>query len=306
MESRKSHVIIKGAGEKAFSAGGDIKEAANGGLANSKNVFQFMYRNFDLVSSYRKPYIAIMDGITMGGASTFSVPGRYRIATERTVYAMPETAIGFFNDSGASYFLSRLRFNMGIYMGLTGARISGYDVKKIGIATHFVESAKIDELEKVLVACKGDEDIGKAISKFSSVPATNATELDSIMPTIDKCFDGENVDDIYQNLHHDGSDWAMETIRILNKMSPTALKVTHRSITVGGKTSLHDCVKKEYRLAIHHVIESDLKEGVRAILVEKDFKPKWNPRTLHDVSDKHVEHFFGPLPDGDELVLETR
>lgn len=306
METKKSHVIIKGAGEKAFSAGGDIKEVSTNSIDYVKDVFRHMYWNYDLVATYKKPYVAIMDGITMGGASPFSIPAKYRIVTERTMYAMPETAIGFFNDAGASFFLPRLRFNVGVYMGLTGARMTGYDVKKVGLATHFVESKRLEDLEKALLACKTDEDIGKAISKHSSVPATHETELDSNLSRIDKCFDGDTVDEIYENLHLDGSDWAMDTIRTLNKMSPTSLKVTLHSITLGKTSSMRDCFTKEYRLAIHHAMGSDLKEGVRALLVEKDLKPKWNPKTLHDVTEAHVERFFKPLPDGDELTFETR
>ncbi|CRK88952.1 CLUMA_CG002549, isoform A [Clunio marinus] len=268
LEKKKTHIVIRGAGEKAFSAGGDVKEASDNskeGFPNSVSIFHTMYRGYDLISSYKIPYIAIMDGITMGGVSAFSVPARYRIATERTTYSMPETSIGFINDAGASYFLSRLRFNYGIYMGLTGARISGYDVKKIGIATHFVESKRLDDLSKALKECTNDHEIGKSIAKFTSVPSSSETELDLITPQIDKCFDGDTVDEIYENLNHDGSNWAFDTIRILNKMSPTALKVTHRNMVLGKKSSLRECLEREFRVAINHVIKSDLQEGVRAI-----------------------------------------
>ena len=306
LEPKKSHVIIKGAGDKAFSAGGDVKAIIAGPFEKSKDIFRYSFRNYDLVSSYRKPFIAIMDGITMGGASPFAIAGKYRIATERTVYAMPETAIGFFNDNGASFFLPRLRFNIGIYMGLTGARLSAYDVKKVGLATHFVESKRLEDLEKALLSCKTDDEIGKVIAKHASVPSSTETELDLVTGRIDQCFDGETVEDIYQNLHLDGSEWALNTIRILNKMSPTSLKVSLRSLINGRKLPLHDCLKTEFRIAIHHVIDSDLREGARAVLIDKDFKPKWNPKTLTEVTDKHVARFFGPLPDGDELTFESR
>jgi len=306
MESKKSHVIMKGAGDKAFSAGGDVKDVLASNLEKGKDIFRYQLRNFDLVASYKKPYIAIMDGVTMGGASPLSIAGKYRIATERTIYAMPETAIGFFNDAGASFFLPRLRFNIGIYMGLTGTRLAAYDVKKVGLATHYVQSKRLEDLEKTLMACKTDDDIGKAIAKVANIPSSTESEIDSVTSQIDKCFDGETVEEIYQNLHLDGSDWALNTIRTLNKMSPTSLKVTLRSLTNGKKLSLHDCLKTEYRLAYHHMIDSDLKEGVRAVLVDKDFKPKWNPKTLPDVTEEHVARFFKPLPDGDEVTFEER
>lgn len=300
-------MILKGAGDKAFCAGGDVKDVLTGSFEQSKDIFRYTYRNYDLVSSYKKPYIAIIDGITMGGASPLSIAGKYRIATERTSYAMPETAIGFFNDAGASYFLSRLRFNIGIYMGLTGARLSSYDVKKVGLATHFVESKKLEDLEKSLLTCKNDEEIGKTIANLASVPSSTETELDSVTSQIDKCFDGETVEEIYQNLHLDGSDWALNTIRTLNKMSPTSLKVTLRSLINGKKLPLRDCLKMEFCTAIHFVIESkDFREGTRAVLIDKDFKPKWNPPRLTEVTEEHVARFFKPLPDGDELTFETR
>lgn len=247
-----------------------------------------------------------MDGLTLGGASTYAISGKYRIATERTIYAMPETAIGFFNDAGASYFLSRLAFNVGIYLGLTGTRLKAYDVKKVGLATHFVESERLEDLETALIACKNDEEIGKALAKFSSVPSSVDTQLDANIPRIDKCFDGLKIEEIYENLHLDGSEWAMDTIRVLNTMSPMSLKVSHRSITRGKTMSLEDCMKMEYRLAIHHIINSDFKEGCRAILIDKDNKPQWNPKTLAEVTEAHLERFFGPLPNGDELTYERR
>lgn len=306
LESKKSLVIMKGAGDRAFSAGGDVRSLSEGPLQRSKDIGRYTLKNFELVSTYKKPYVAIMDGITMGGASPFTIAGRYRVATERTIYAMPETALGFFNDAGASYFLSRLRMNIGVYMGLTGARLKGFDVKKVGLATHFVESRRLDDLEKALIACKSEEEVGKIIAKHASFPDSTETELDGILPEIDKCFDGDTVDEIYENLHLDGSDWAMDTIRTLNKMSPTSLKVSHRSITAGKKMSLEECLKMEYRLMINHMIDSDLKEGVRAILIDKDQKPNWNPKSLHDVTNKHVDRFFQPTPDGDELTFERR
>lgn len=219
---------------------------------------------------------------------------------------MPETAIGFFNDAGASFFLSRLRFNVGLFMGMTGTRLSSYDVKKVGLATHFIESRRLEDLDKALLTCTSDDEIGKAIAKLSSVPASTETELDSATPRIDKCFDGDTVEEIYENLHLDGSDWAMDTIRTLNKMSPTSLKVTHRSITKGSKLTMRECLQTEFRIAVNNAASCDFKEGVRALLVDKDLKPKWNPKTLQDVTNDHVEKFFKPLPDGAELTFDSR
>jgi 3-hydroxyisobutyryl-CoA hydrolase len=304
LQSLVTHVVIKGAGGKAFSAGGDIVQLSTGQFEISKDILRFTLSGFELVSNYKKPYIAIMDGITMGGGSSFSVAGKYRIATEQTVYAMPETAIGFFNDAGASYFLARLKSHVGIYIGLTGARLKGFDVKKVGLATHFVESKKLDDLEKALIECKNDRDIEKTLHRFSSIPKYAASEIDSLIPKVDKCFSAISLEKIYENLGLDGSNWAKDTIKMLNKMSPTSLKISLRNMVEGRTLSLHECLKMEYRVGIHHLIESDLKEGVRALLIDKDLNPKWNPATIEDVTDEHVERFYKPLPGGDELLFE--
>jgi len=305
IEATKSHVIMKSS-SSAFCAGGDIKDVLTKSLKQNSNGFRHNLMNVELISTYKKPYIALMDGLTMGGGAVFSVAGKYNVTTERTSFTMPETAIGFFNDSGATYFLSRLNNNVGLYIGLAGARINGFDVKKIGLASHYVESQRLGEMEKALVACTTEDDIKRTLAKFASIPASTETELDQNLPKIDQCFDGDTVEEIIDNLHLDGSEWAMQTVRALNTKSPTSLKVSHRAIKAGKNLSLHECLKMEFRLIVQHLIESDVKEGVRALLVDKDMKPKWNPPKLHDVKEEHLERFFGPLPNGDELTFATR
>lgn len=246
-----------------------------------------------------------MNGVTMGGAAPLSIAAKYRVATNKTIFAMPETAIGFFNDAGSSYFLSRLKNDVGVYLGMTGSRLTGVDVLKAGLATHFVESTRLADLEKSLIECKSEDEIKSTLAKHSS--PTTSTEFDDAVPKIDRTFDGDTVEEIYQNLHHEGSDWSIETVRVLNKMSPTSLKVTHRSITNGKKLPLHECLKMEFRLAVNHaVLESDFREGTRAVLVDKDNKPKWNPAKIQDVKPEHVDKFFKPIPDGEELTFESR
>jgi 3-hydroxyisobutyryl-CoA hydrolase len=239
----------------------------------------------------------------MGGASPFSVACKYSVATGRTIYAMPETAIGFFNDAGASYFLSRLPMNIGLYIGLTGARVKGYDMKNAGLATHFVESSKLPHLEKDLINCKNDESIVQILNDYDSKEEVNdSMSISMNIERIDKTFDGQTVEEIYDNLHLEGSDFSMATIRILNSMSPTSLKVTHQSIMNGKHLSLHDCLRTEYRLAYNfNTKECDFKEGTRAVLIDKDNKPKWHPSNIKDV--KNIEKFFEPLPNQEELTF---
>lgn len=306
MESTKSHVIVKGIPGKAFSAGGDLKILALRRMNEIKESYRCGLRSVQLVATYKKPYIPIIDGLALGGAACYSIAGRkYSIVTERASFGMPEAAVGYFTDSGASFLLPRLQNNVGMYMGLTGARIHGYDLKKIGLCAYFVESRKIEELEKNLQSCTTEEEIRKTIAKFSSVPSTE-TELDKILNEIDKTFDGDTCEEIVENLHLDGSDWAMDTVRTMNRASPTSLKVCHRLLSIGRNLTLEECLKLEFRIAIHHVMKSDLKEGVRAFLIDRDNCPKWNPKTLHEVQAEHVERFFQPLADGDELVFQTR
>lgn len=301
-EREKDIVIFKGSG-KVFCAGGDVKEITTVPIADGKSGYRNGYRSVELISNYKKPYVALMDGLAMGGASYYSIPGKYCVATERTSYSMPETSLGYFNDAGSTYFLPRLRNNFGIFMGLTGYKVKGFDVKKVGLATHYVESHKLDELENALIKCKTNEDVAKILNKFSSDPQSSATELDHALPKVKSCFGSETVEEIYENLRVDGSDWAQNTLKVLNIMSPTSVKVVHRSLKLAKTLSLRDCLKMEFRLVVHHNIESDLKEGSRAALIEKDFKPKWSRKSIYDVTEEDVARFFQPMPDGDELTF---
>lgn len=302
MENLKKVVIFKGSG-KIFCAGGDVKEIVNLDIEQTKEAYRSAGRTFDLLSKYKIPFITLVDGLAMGGAATFAVPARYRIATERTSFGMPETAIGYFNDAGGSYFLPRLPKNFGVYLGMTGVRVNGFDMKKVGLSSHFVESSKLEDLEKQLIDCRGHEEVSKVLQKFETVPESIETELDTVLPKIESCFGASTVEEIFDRLARDGSGWATKTLAILNKMSPTSLKVTHRSITLGRSLSLRECMNMEYRLVIQHNIKSDLKEGCRAVLVDKDFKPKWDPQTLPEVTEEKVARFFMPMPN--EFIFET-
>jgi len=294
---------MKGSG-KVFTAGGDVKQFVKNSVYENKESYKDTGRTCDLLANYKKPYIALADGIAFGGAAIYAQTGKYRVVTERTVFAMPEAAIGYCSDAGASYFLSRLNNNLGVYLGMTGARIKGFDLKKVNLASHYIESSKMEELEKQLIICKSHKDVQKTLDGFETSPASTHSELDDILPKICKCFAGATVEEIYENLRIDGSNWAKSTINVLNKMSPTSLKVIHREINLGKTLSRRDCYKMEFRLVVHHVTKSDMMEGVRALLFDKDMKPKWNPRTLEEVSEEHVSSFFSPSPDGEELTFE--
>lgn len=297
-------MIIKGAGGRSFCVGRDMSDIMVNPLSVIKERFRNEFRSFYLIAEYKKPFIALIDGLCLGGACGFSMCGKIRVATERSTVAMPETSVGFFGASGSSYYLSRLRYNVGPYLAMTGTRLRGFDIKKVGLATHFVESKKLKALEKELETIQDSSEVTKAIFNYSAIPMTIETELDHILPRIEQCFDAESVEGIYENLKKDGSKWAKETITALNQKSPTSLKVCHRQLYLGKMLTWKQCLKMEFRIAVQHVIESDMREGCRAILFEKDENPQWNPRTIAEVTKDHVDRFFQPVPDGDELKFK--
>jgi len=303
-EKSKSLVIIKGTGDKSFCAGGDVRAVATAGATEeSKNFFREEYATNALIGNYKIPYIALIDGITMGGGVGLSVHGKYRVATERTLFAMPETAIGLFPDVGGSHFLPRLQGKLGLYLGLTGVRLKGDDVLKAGIATHYCESSKLHELEDDLLNCPDADEVPDILAKFNN-PSKKEFVLQPVIEQINKCFKAECVEEILENLKTDGSEWAKKTHEVLLKMSPTSLKVTFRELELGSQLSLPQCLNMEYRIVVRHLENSDFKEGVRALLIDKDQKPKWQPPTLEEVTEERVQSFFAKLPDTEELKLE--
>ncbi|XP_017141254.1 3-hydroxyisobutyryl-CoA hydrolase, mitochondrial isoform X2 [Drosophila miranda] len=303
-EKSKSLLIIKGTGDKAFCAGGDVRALVDAGPTDeSKSFFREEYTTNALIGNYKIPYIAIIDGITMGGGVGLSVHGKYRVATDRTLFAMPETAIGLFPDVGGSYFLPRLQGKLGLYLGLTGYRLRGADAFYAGIATHYCDSSKIPELETALLNCPDADDVPELLEKFHTKPE-KPFSLQPVLEQINKNFSADSVEAILENLQNDGSDWAKKTLATLCKMSPTSMKVTYRQLELGSQLSLTQCLIMEYRLAVRHLEDrSDFKEGVRALLIDKDQQPKWQPAQLSDVTEEHVQWFFRKLPDTEELKL---
>lgn len=218
---------------------------------------------------------------------------------------MPETAIGLFPDVGGGHFLPRMKGYMGAYLGLTGFRLRGSDVQKAGVATHYIESSRLEEMESDLHKCLTSSDIDATLYKYSSLSKnTGEFILEPHLKQIEKAFAGDSIERILKNLHKDGSEWAMNQLKTISKMSPTSLKVTLRQLQLGKNMNLRECLQMEFRLAAHHVIDSDFKEGVRALLIDKDQKPQWNPKTIEDVNQEMVNKFFLPLPDNDELVFD--
>lgn len=263
-EDKKTLVIIKGTGEKAFCAGGDVKSVVEAAIKGDKSVGRTFFREEyiinGIIGSYKIPYIAFIDGIVMGGGVGLSVHGKYRIATERTLFAMPETQIGLFPDVGGSYFLPRLSGRLGWYLALTGYRLKGADVVKAGIATHYCESNQLKDLEQALLNCSNERDINTTLSDFGKSDNSDFS-LTSVMEKINHCFSANTVEEILARLEKDGSKWAEGTINLLNKMSPTSMKITFKELELGKNLSLQECLQMEYRLAFNCLEQKDFLEG---------------------------------------------
>ncbi|XP_002736257.1 3-hydroxyisobutyryl-CoA hydrolase, mitochondrial-like [Saccoglossus kowalevskii] len=306
-----SLVIIKATGDKAFCAGGDIKaitDAARAGEPHGHNFFKEEYILNHAIGTLRIPYVALINGITMGGGVGLSVHGHFRVATQRTLFAMPETAVGLFPDVGGSYFLSRLGGNLGIYLALTGVRLKGRDVQRAGVATHFVETEQLGDLEKSLINLENanENKVLDVLDSYHNKCTLDADKEFSLKPhleKIDRLFGGNTLEEIFENLEKDGSEWALKQLEILKRMSPTSMKVTLRQLREGAKMSFNDCFTMEFRICSGCLAGHDFYEGVRAVLVDKDNSPKWNPATINEVTSEIVDAHFKPLDSANELII---
>ncbi|KAM8933492.1 3-hydroxyisobutyryl-CoA hydrolase, mitochondrial [Pelodytes ibericus] len=296
-----SLVIIKGAGEKAFCAGGDIIAVTEAGKAGDpQDFFREEYILNNAIGTYKKPYVALIDGITMGGGVGLSVHGQFRVASEKTLFAMPETGIGLFPDVGGGYFLPRLPGKIGLFIALTGFRLKGRDVQKAGVATHFVESTKISSLEKELVSLKSPskEDIANVLDTFqkqSNAGQDKPFVLAEHLDKINSLFTANSIEEILENLKQDGSPFATKQLETLKKMSPTSLKMTFRQLKEGSAKTLQEVLTMEYRLSQACLRGHDFYEGVRAVLIDRDQNTKWKPALLEDVSDDYIDSCFASL-----------
>lgn len=219
----------------------------------SQDLFREEYILNNAIASCQKPYVALIDGITMGGGVGLSVHGQFRVATERSLFAMPETGIGLFPDVGGGYFLPRLQGKLGYFLALTGFRLKGRDVHRAGIATHFVDSEKLHVLEEELLALKSPsaEDVAGVLESYhakSKMGQDKSIIFEEHMDKINSCFSANTVEQILENLRQDGSPFAMEQIKVINKMSPTSLKITLRQLMEGSSKTLQEVLTMEYRL----------------------------------------------------------
>lgn len=302
-------VVIKSASEKAFCAGGDVKAITGAGPEMGKNFFRQEYSLNNLIGALSVPYVAVINGIVMGGGCGLSVHGNFRVVTEKALFAMPETAIGLFPDVGASHFLHKLPGSLGLYFALTGERLAGRDLFKAGIATHFVPSDKINTLEDELYRIDKPDllKIDRVLQKYQEQWEDDYRKEFSLKPhigRINSIFGKANsVEEILVSLLKDNSEWSKKQLETLKKMSPTSLKLTFEQLKRGKTMTLPECLKMEYRMACRVLEHTEFYEGVRAVLVDKDNKPNWNPAKLEDVKQADINAYFEPLPYNEELQL---
>jgi enoyl-CoA hydratase len=292
-------VAIRGEGERAFCAGGDIRALYESGRAGTPYALEFYrdeYRLNAAVKHFPKPYIALLRGIVMGGGVGVSVHGSHRIVDETAVFAMPETGIGLFPDVGGSYFLPRSPGQIGMYIALTGARLKTADMLYAGVATKYVPAAKTEEL---IAHMAQGETPDNAIGDFSAI---GEAPLAGHRATIDRIFCASSVEQILAALDSETADWAHETANIIRAKSPTATKLAFRQIREGSKLTFDDGMRMEFRM-VHRVIAGhEFYEGVRATIIDKDQRPRWKPASLTEVRDGDIDAYFAPLGE-EELVL---
>ncbi|HEX6866820.1 MAG TPA: enoyl-CoA hydratase/isomerase family protein [Caulobacteraceae bacterium] len=288
-------VMIDHSGERGFCAGGDIRMLADSGAGDGAKAREFFfteYRLNHLLFAYPKPVATFMDGVTMGGGVGISMPARFRIATERTTFAMPETGIGLFPDVGGGWYLPRLPGKTGLWLALTGARLKAADCVALGIATDFELS---ENLERVKAAILADPGAVEAILTETEADAGRpplATHRDDI----DRLFGAHSVEGIFEALEADGGEWARGQLDTLKTKSPQTLKVAFRQLEHGARlTDFADEMVMEYRIGARVVRRHDFLEGVRAVIVEKDNAPKWDPATLAGVTPAILDGIFAPL-----------
>ncbi|KAM3281306.1 3-hydroxyisobutyryl-CoA hydrolase-like protein 5 [Capsicum chacoense] len=301
-------VIIKGAG-RTFSAGGNVKAA-----------FELAYRIYRLcyhIHTYKKPHIALVHGVSVDGGASLMVPMKYSIVTEKAWCSTPEASLGS-TPTVVSHtcFLAFQVDWVREYLGLTGERLRGKDVVAAGLATHFVPSQKLFQLEKCLLSINnGEEDVIRSvIDEFSTNVQIDERRILNKLPINNECFSRKSVEEIVDSFEVEagkkGNDWIVPVLKRMKKASPTGLKITLKSIREGIKQTLSECLRREFRITINTlqtIISDDIYEGIRAIIIDKDKSPKWNPSTLDEVHDEQLDLIFKPFEEHDlELQIPVK
>jgi enoyl-CoA hydratase len=295
-------VIIDHAEGRGFCAGGDIaflrESALNDGGKAGRRFFHDEYRLNHLLFTYAKPVVAFMDGVTMGGGVGISQPAKFRVATENTRFAMPETGIGLFPDVGGGWYLSRLEGRVGQFLALTGTRVAGPGCVALGLATHYLPSEALTEAKQRI----GQEDVERIDGILGTLSVTPPpSKIVETLFQINRHFAADRFEDIIASLDADDSDWAMREAATLRSKSPQTCKVALRQLAESAKLDdFADNMAMEYRIASRVIVRPDFAEGVRAVIVDKDNSPKWDPATPEGVSEDLLDAIFAPLPENEE------
>jgi enoyl-CoA hydratase len=290
-------IMIDHAEGRGFCAGGDVRALAASGAvdgAAARAFFHEEYRLNHILFTYRKPTVAFMDGITMGGGVGIALPCKYRVATENTRFAMPETAIGLFPDVGGGWYLSRLPGRVGQFLALTGARLDGAECHYLGLATHYIPHEALDDV-KAQIAAKPERI--KGILGAASVTPPTPRIADNLVH-LNRMFASDRLEEIIAALEQDESEWSATELATLQTKSPQACKVSLRLLAEGARMQdFADQMRQEYAVAAHVVQRNDFLEGVRAVLIDKDNQPHWNPATPEEVTDQLLDTIFSALPE---------
>ena len=287
-------VVIKANG-RAFCAGGDIRYAYERGRAGDKTLPEFFGDEYEvnrLIYNFEKPFIALLDGLTMGGGAGISITGSHRVATANFSFAMPEVSIGFYPDVGMGYFLSRMPYKIGFYMGLTGERITVEDALALELVDFVVDSNCLEAIVTKLAETelKDDADVAEVLKYFAT--PVGDSQLMAYDAEIQTCFSKNKMEEIFSTLENYPSAWCETVAAMINTKSPTSLKVTLRQLLAYSRMPYDECIKMDYFLTRNFLTEHDFFEGVRAVIIEKDQRPRWSPAKIKSVKDEDVERFF--------------
>ncbi|MGE3143631.1 MAG: enoyl-CoA hydratase/isomerase family protein [Hyphomonadaceae bacterium] len=291
-------------GTRGFCAGGDIRMLAESGKKDGAEARHFFFTEYQLnhlLMVYPKPVLALMDGVTMGGGVGISLPAKFRVVTERTNFAMPETGIGLFPDVGGGWHLPRLPGKVGLWLALTGARLKGGDCIAAGIGTHYMASERLERVRAAAESAAGMNvplaSLAGAVTALAQDPGAPKELAPENRDRIDRLFAGESVAAIFRALAEDGSDWAKAQLATLETKSPQTLEVAFRQLAEGEKAADFAAnMRMEFRIAARVAQRHDFLEGVRAVIIDKDNAPRWFPPTLAGVTGAMLDEIFAPLP----------
>ena len=295
-------IVIDHSEGRGFCAGGDIAflrdSAINDGGRSGRKFFHDEYQLNHLLFTYPKPVVAFMDGITMGGGVGISQPARFRVATENTKFAMPETGIGLFPDVGGGWYLSRLEGRVGQFLALTGSRVAGAGCLALGLASHYLPSSALAEA-KARIASEDVERIDGVLGTLSEKPPES--KIVDMLLQVNRHFASNQFEDILASLEGDDSEWAMRELASLRTKSPQTCKVALRQLSQSAAlTDFADNMAMEYRIASRVIVRPDFAEGVRAVIIDKDNAPKWDPGTAEGVTEDLIDAIFAALPAQEE------